>query len=200
MYLIQLQLPTHTCELIIQFKTFLLVSAEDDVVEIAAEAMISLIASPNDYENEMIAVTLQNYFLRPRYLHVNDVFSVDPKEYAQDRFYSCGLPTMPVMCFLVKSLKTRRNRQNSNVNSCYVLYGESTLIQQAQIHSYIPRRLGHSLSDNVLPRLNEGIRKMLSDKYPAALMEPLECLESCINPFLKRGNKNINLNVYNVYI
>ncbi|EZA52228.1 Peroxisomal biogenesis factor [Ooceraea biroi] len=162
-----------------------MLSSGGDVVDIAAEARISLIANPKEYENEMISVMLQNYFLYPRHLHVNDVFGIGAMEYAQDQFYSSGLPTMPVIYFLVKSLKLHRGGQSSSVNSCYVVYGESTLIQEAQIHSYVPRKHVRSFPDNVLARLNEETRKLLNDMYPSALMEPLEYLESCIMPFLK---------------
>jgi len=159
---------------------------DNNIVEIAAEAKISLIANPSNYKNKIIDVMLQNYFLHPRYLHVNDVFGIDAKEYAQDQFYSSGLATISVIYFVVKSLRYH-NKHINNMNSCYVIYGETTLIQMPQLHSYIPRKHIHSFPDNILTQLNEGIQKLLNDIYPSALIEPLEYLESCIMPFLKKG-------------
>jgi len=159
---------------------------DDDTVEIAAEAKISLIANPNNYKNKIIDTMLQNYFLYPRYLHVNDVFGIDPKKYAPDQFYSSVLPTMPVIYFVVKSLRNR-NKYISNINSCYVIYGETTLIQMPQLHSYIPRKHVHLFPNNVLTQLNEGIQKLLNNICPSVVIEPLEYLESCIMPFLKKG-------------
>lgn len=154
------------------------------MIEFASEARISLIASPYDCANETLDVMLQNYFLHPRFLHVNDVFRIDAKEHAQDRFYSSASPGISAMYFIVQALKVNRNGHGSNVNSCYVVRGESTLIQEAQVYSYIPQERVFSLSDGAFLRRNEVTP---NHKYPSALMEPLEHLESCIAPFLKKG-------------
>ncbi|EFN70620.1 Peroxisome assembly factor 2 [Camponotus floridanus] len=155
---------------------------EDDVVEFASEARISLIANPYDCATEMMDVMLENYFLHPRYLHVNDVFKIDAKEYAQDQFYLSGSPAICTMYFTVKSLKVDHHGRSDNVNGCYVVRGESTLIQQARVHDYIPRRHVFTFPES---------------KYPSALTEPLEHLVSCVRPFLK---KNVQLHVRPVFL
>lgn len=164
------------------------VPSEDDVIEFAAEARISLIANPYDCAVETLDVMLQNYFLRPRFLHVNDVFRINAKEYAQDRFYSSGFPGISAMYFIVRALKVNRNGHSSNINNCYVVRGESTLIQEAQVHDYIPQeQFRDLLPDGAFQ--NEVTQSSLNHKYPSALMEPLEHLESCITPFLKKGKQ-----------
>lgn len=148
---------------------------EDDVVEFASEARISLIANPYDCAAEMVDVMLENYFSQPRYLCVNDVFRIDAREYAQDRFYSSGSPATCTMYFTVKSLKVDHYGCSDSVNSCYVVRGESTLIQEARVHDYIPRKHVSAFAERV--------------GYPSALTEPLEHLISCITPFLKKGEE-----------
>jgi len=155
------------------------------VIEFATEARISLIANPYDCATETLDVVLQNYFLHPRFLHVNDVFRIDAKEHARDQFYSSGSPGIFAMCFVVRDLKVNCNGHSSSVNSCYVVRGESTLIQEAQIHDYIPQERVCSLPDDAFLRN----RVAPNGKYPSALMEPLEHLESCIAPFLQKGKQ-----------
>lgn len=145
---------------------------EDDIVEFASEARVSLITNP--IATETVDVMLENYFLRPRYLRVNDVFKIDAKEYAQDRFYSSRSPAICIMYFTVKSLKVNHHGCNSNVNGCYVVRGESTLIQEGRVHDYIPRR---------------HVSTFPESRYPSALTEPLEHLVSCVRPFLKKSKE-----------
>ncbi|XP_018358507.1 PREDICTED: peroxisome assembly factor 2 isoform X2 [Trachymyrmex cornetzi] len=138
---------------------------EDDVIEFASEARISLIANPYDCTTEILDVMLQNYFLHPRFLHVNDIFRIDAKEYAQDQFYSSGFAGISVMYFTVQALKVNRNGCSNSLNSCYV-------------------------QNRATP----------NHKYPSALMEPLEHLESCITLFLKKDLANVQLNVRPIFL
>ncbi|XP_050447681.1 peroxisome assembly factor 2 isoform X2 [Cataglyphis hispanica] len=163
-------------------ETCFILPLEDDVVDFASEAKISLITNPYDCATEMVDVMLENYFLHPRYLRINDVFRIDAKEYAQDRFYSSGSPAIYMMYFTVKSLKVDHHGRSDSVNDCYVVRGESTLIQEAQVHDYIPRR---------------HISTFLEGRYPSALMEPLEHLVSCVTPFLE---KNVQLYIRPVFL
>ncbi|XP_025154362.1 peroxisome assembly factor 2 isoform X2 [Harpegnathos saltator] len=151
---------------------------------------VSLITTSYDCTNEIMDAMLENYFLHPRYLHINDVIRIDAQEYAQDRFYTSGTPTNPVIFFIVKSLKFSRNSHHYNVNSCYVVRGLSTLIQEAEVHSYIPRKHIQPFSGEafVLPQ-NEETEKLPSTGYPSILMEAIEYLEMCITPFLKKDNQ-----------
>lgn len=165
------------------------VPLKDDAIEFATEAKISLIANPYDCATEMLDVMLQNYFSHPRFLHVNDMFRIDAKEHAQDQFYSSGSSGISAMYFLVRALKVNRNGHSSSVNSCYVVRGETTLIQEAQVHKYIPQECVYSLPDSAFLRRNGMTQESLNHKYPSALMEPLEHLESCITPFLKKGKR-----------
>ncbi|KAG5315044.1 PEX6 factor, partial [Pseudoatta argentina] len=169
---------------------------EDDVIEFASEARISLIANPYDCATEILDVMLQNYFLHPRFLHVNDIFRIDAKEHAQDQFYSSGFAGISVMYFIVQALKVNRDGCSNSLNSCYVVRGESTLIQEAQVHDYIPQERVCSLSNAFL----QQNRAASNHKYPSALMEPLEHLESYITLFLKKDLANVQLNVRPVFL
>ncbi|XP_072752107.1 peroxisomal ATPase PEX6 [Anoplolepis gracilipes] len=158
-------------------KSCFILPLKDDVVEFASEARISLIANPYACATKMVDVMLENYFSRPRYLRVNDVFKIDAREYAQDRLYSSGSPAICTMYFTVKSLKVNHHGCNDNINGCYVVRGESTLIQESRVHDYIPR-------------------KHVST-FPSALTEPLEHLIFCLTPFLK---KNVQLSIRPVFL
>lgn len=158
------------------------------MIEFATEVRISLIGNPHDCVTETLDVMIKNYFLHPRFLHVNDIFRIDAREHAQDLFYSSGSPGISARYFTVRALKVNRNGCSSNVNSCYVVLGESMLIQETQVlYDYIPRERIHSLPDNAFFRRNKTALRSLNHKYPSALMEPLEHLESCIMPFLRKG-------------
>ncbi|KAL0113101.1 hypothetical protein PUN28_012368 [Cardiocondyla obscurior] len=170
---------------------------EDNIIEFATEARISLIANQYDYATETLDVMLQNYFLYPRFLHVNDMFKIDMKEYAESQFYSSGPSVNYTAYFIVKTLKVNRNGCKISVNNCYVVRGESTLIQEAQVHDYIPRGRVYSFPNSALLRRNEDARKLLNYNYPSALAEPMKHLEFCITPFLK---KDIQLNVRPVFL
>lgn len=174
---------------------------EDDVVEFATEMTISLIGNPHDCVNEMLNVLVKNYFLHPRFLHVNDVFRIDAKEHAQDLFYSSGSPGISAKYFTVRALKVNHNGHSNNINSCYVVLGDTTFIQETQVlYDYIPRERIHSLTDSTFLRRDETMQRLLNHKYPSALMEPLEYLESCIMPFLKKDLADVQLNVRPVFL
>lgn len=125
---------------------------------------------------------LENYFLHPRYLHANDVIRIDAQEYAQDRFYTSGGPTNPVIYFTVKSLRLSHNGHRNNVCSCYVVRGVSALIQETEVHGYIPRRHVHRCTHEAFHR-----EKLPITEYPSVLLETTKHLELCIAPFLKKG-------------
>ncbi|XP_032685797.1 peroxisome assembly factor 2 isoform X2 [Odontomachus brunneus] len=163
--------------------------SKDDVIQFATEVKISLITTSYGCANEIMDTMLENYFLHPHYLHVNDVIRIDAQEYAQDRFYTSGTPTNPVIYFIVNSLKLSHNRHCYNVNSCYVVRGISTLIQETEVHSYIPRKHIHLFSNKAFLPENEKTEKLLNTKYPSVLLETMECLDSCITPFLRKGNQ-----------
>ncbi|XP_012526182.1 peroxisome assembly factor 2 [Monomorium pharaonis] len=179
-----------------------LLPLEDDAIEFATELRISLIGNPHDCAKEMIDTMVKNYFLHPRFLHVNDVFRIDPREHAQDLFYTSESPTISARYFTVRGLKVNRNGHSSNVNSSYVVLGESMLIQETQVlYDYIPRERVHSLPDSAFfAQGSEMVQRSLNHKYPSALMEPLEHLESCIMPFLKKDPADVLLNIRPVFL
>lgn len=155
------------------------------MIQFATEARISLISTSYDYAHEIMDTLLENYFLHPRYLHVNDVIRIDAREYAQDQFYTSGTPANPVIYFIVKSLRLSRKGHNYNVDNCYVVRGISTLIQEAEIHSYIPRKHIHTFADKTFSR-----GEPVDTGYPSVLVKNMKCLESCITPFMKNGKSS----------
>lgn len=149
------------------------VRSTDNAVRFASEARISLIANPYDCAVETVDYMLEEYFSHPRYLHVNDVININMDEYAKDRIYSSGSPAKPKLYFTVNSLKLDNHDTRYSVDSCYVVRGISTLIQEAQVHNYIPHKI-----------VNTG------DRFPSVLAEPFYHLISCIVPFIQKGKKN----------
>ncbi|XP_014488358.1 PREDICTED: peroxisome assembly factor 2 [Dinoponera quadriceps] len=163
----------------------------DDVIQFATEAKIFSITTSCDCSSQMVDVMLANYFLHPRYLHVNDVIRIDAQEYAQDRFYTSGTSANPVIYLAVKSLRLSRNRRHYNVDSCYVVRGISTLVQEAEVHSYIPRKHVHLLSGKACSWQQDETEKLSNIGYPSVLMATIEYLESCIAPFLKDSQLHV---------
>ncbi|XP_012277293.1 peroxisome assembly factor 2 isoform X2 [Orussus abietinus] len=67
--------------------TYFIMPSYNISVKFATEAMVSLVRNPFDCSDELIDAALQSYFSQPRYLRVDDLFSIDIKEYAPEYFY-----------------------------------------------------------------------------------------------------------------
>lgn len=151
---------------------------KDNTVRFAAEAKISVISNPYDTTNGMISALLENYFSEPRLLRKNDLFGIDVKECISDQVYLLSNSSVSVIYFKVNTIKVN-NKDCISSESSYILHGETTLIQEPNIQSYIPRK--HLYLDRTMEELIEP--------YPPSFAAPLEHLERCILPFINCGEK-----------
>ena len=163
-----------------------LLPIKDNTVKFAAEAKISMISNPYDTTNDMISTLLENYFSEPRLLRKTDIFGIDVKECVSDQVYLHSNSSVSVIYFKVNTIKVNNKDCTSSV-SAYILHGETTLIQEANIRSYIPRK--HLYLD--------GTAEELIEPYPPSFAAPLEHLERCILPFI---NCNIQLPIKPIFL
>lgn len=159
-----------------QFFQSFSVPAKDDTINFAREAKISMISNQYESTDNLISTLLENYFSEPRFLRKNDLFSINIKEYILDQMYLHTNPLLSVIYFKVNSI-INDNRDFTDSDTSYILYGETTLIQEPDIHSYLPQK--HFI-------YNQPKEKYVNS-YPSSLAAPLEQLERCILPFINHG-------------
>ncbi|XP_076659143.1 peroxisomal biogenesis factor 6 [Halictus rubicundus] len=147
-----------------------LLPIKDNTVNFAAVARISLISNSHEYTNDLIATILEDYFSEPRFLRKNDLFAIN----AKDQIYSHSNPLLSVIYFKVNTIKAKENVNCRVKDGCYILREETTLIQESDVHSYLPRR--HSYLD---------AKEKLVEPYPPNFTNVLIHLENCILPFIK---------------
>ncbi|CAK9831123.1 Peroxisome assembly factor 2 [Anthophora retusa] len=155
-------------------KCFLL-PAKDDIVNFAKEIKISMISNPYESSDDLINALLENYFSEPRFLSNNDLFGIDIREHIWDQIYSHTNPLMSVIYFKVNSIIINDNEKCTTSNSSYILRGETSLILESNVHSYLPQKYSHCNETN----------EKYTESYPPNLATPLEHLKHCILPFIK---------------
>ncbi|KZC12881.1 Peroxisome assembly factor 2 [Dufourea novaeangliae] len=143
-------------------------------VNFAVEAKISMISNSYEYTNDLISALLEDYFSEPRFLRKSDLFCINLKEHISDQLYLHSNPSMSVIYFKVNAVKVNENLSYAVKDCCYILRGETTLIQESDVHSYLPDRQSHL-----------DTKEKLIEPYPPCFLEPLKHLEQCILPFLK---------------
>ncbi|OAD59072.1 Peroxisome assembly factor 2 [Eufriesea mexicana] len=167
-------------------KCFLL-PAKDDTISFATEARISMISNPYETTDNLISTLLENYFSKPRFLRKNDLFGINIKEYILDQMYLHINPLMSIIYFKVNSIIIDNNRNCTARNISYILHGITTLIQEPNVHSYLPQKHFNS----------NKIRKKYEESYPPSLITPLKYLEHCILPFIKH---DIQLDIKPIFL
>ncbi|XP_054006126.1 peroxisomal ATPase PEX6 [Hylaeus anthracinus] len=167
--------------------TCFLLPIKHNFVSFATEVKISMISNPYESTNDVVSTVLENYFSKPRFLRRNDLFGINVKEHISDQVYLHSNPSLSVIYFKVNSIKVVDNKNCTNNNCSYILRGETTLIQEPNIHSYLPRK--HSYL--------EETTEMLIEPYPPNFKEPLEHLEHCILPFI---NCDIRLPIKPIFL
>lgn len=150
--------------------------AKDDTVSFAGEAKISMISNQYESTDNLINILLENYFSEPKFLRKNDLFGINIKEHILDQIYLHTNSSVSVIYFKVNSI-INDNGDYTNDGS-YILYAETTLVQESDVHSYLPQK--HFV-------YNE-IEEKYVNSYPPSLIAPLEHLERCILPFIKHGD------------
>lgn len=164
--------------------------AGEEALPFAAEARVSMILNPYDCSNDLTDSLLEAYFKVPRYLRAKDVFGVDVKQYAADFFYSAKNFGLGRVHFRVNDLRVKhRDQVESTGNGCYVLNGETTLVQTAHVHSYLPREFVESTGVQVDGKFCDRIEDCCIDNCPTLLEEPLHALQACVMPFLQKGSE-----------
>ncbi|XP_043580377.1 peroxisome assembly factor 2 isoform X1 [Bombus pyrosoma] len=166
-------------------KCFLL-PTKDDTINFAREAKISMISNQYEITDNLISTLLENYFSEPRFLRKNDLFGINIKEYIMEHMYLHTNPLLSVIYFKVNSI-INDNRDFTDSDTSYILYGETTLIQEPDIHSYLPQK--HFI-------YNQTKQKYVNS-YPSSLAAPLEQLERCILPFIKH---DIQLSIKPIFL
>ncbi|XP_033328747.2 peroxisomal biogenesis factor 6 isoform X1 [Megalopta genalis] len=147
-----------------------LLPIKDDSVSFAAEAKISMISNSYECTNDLIIAVLEDYFSEPRFLRKNDLFAIN----AKNQFYSHSNPSLAVIYFKVNFVKIKENVNSTVKNGCYILREETTLIQESNIHSYLPQRYFYL-----------DAKEKLLEPYPPNFTKLLTHLEHCILPFIK---------------
>ncbi|XP_076391593.1 peroxisomal biogenesis factor 6 isoform X2 [Megachile rotundata] len=149
-----------------------LLPIKQSVINFAEEAKVSMISNPHEITDDLINILLENYFSEPRFLRKNDIFSIDVKGHVLDQMYLHINSLTSVVHFKVNTIIINRTECTT---SCYILRGETTLVQEPNVHSYLPRK--HSYYDQ--------LKETLIELYPSSIAVPLEHLERCILPFIK---------------
>ncbi|KAI4492416.1 hypothetical protein M0804_002207 [Polistes exclamans] len=169
-----------------------LVPTIDNIINFASEAKVSLISNPYDCSTNLIDVLLKNYFSKPRFLRWKDVFSINVKEYAKDHIYSTNqIPSMVYFKIIAQKLG------NDLISKgCFIVQGETSLIQINNIQSYFPCKKSYLLLDKLITEIDLDYNYYL-ETYPPTLIESSNSLKDCILPFI---NCDIQLHVKPVFL
>ncbi|XP_043499397.1 peroxisome assembly factor 2 isoform X1 [Polistes fuscatus] len=170
------------------------VSTIDNIINFASEVKVSLISNPYDCSTNLIDVLLKNYFSKPRFLRWKDVFSINVKEYAKDHIYSTNqIPSMIYFKIIAQKLG------NDLISKgCFIVQGETSLIQVNNIHSYIPCKKSYLLLDKLIWITKTDLDyNYYLETYPPTLVESSNSLKDCILPFIK---SDIQLHIKPVFL
>lgn len=151
------------------------VPVKENIVNFAKEAKVSMISNPYEITDNLTSILLENYFSEPRFLRKNDIFGIDVKEHVLDQMYLHINYLIPIIYFKVNTIVIK---DKTCTNGCYILHGETTLIQEPNVHSYLPGKCSYY----------DASKEKLIELYPSGVAASLEHLERCILPFIKYGN------------
>lgn len=136
-----------------------------------------------EFTHEILDLALTNYFSTPRFLRARDVVAIDLRYYASGCFYSNADPKLHSINFRVNSVTVNQFNDYSK-NGSYVLYNETSLIQEAYVHSYLPKKFLRAL-----PGKTDKLENCFIDTCPPSLKQPMKQLKSCVLPFLQKGKE-----------
>ncbi|XP_015122617.1 peroxisome assembly factor 2 [Diachasma alloeum] len=165
--------------------TYFILPAGGEPQQFANEVKISMISNPYDCPSDLIDTVLKNYFSNPKYLRKNDVITVDVKECSPGLYYSLPSPQLRLLHFRVTSIAIDGNK---TLEPAYVCQTESTLIQEGEIHQYLPRNFKLSVQGLKNPTIEGEFQRGSLDNCPGFLKKYLRELESCILPFITSDN------------
>ncbi|XP_063995346.1 peroxisomal ATPase PEX6 [Diachasmimorpha longicaudata] len=165
--------------------TYFILPAGDEPHRFASEVKISMISNPYDCPNDLVDIVLNNYFSSPKYLRKNDIITADIKELAPGLYYSLPSPQLRLLHFRVNSVTIEGKR---TLKPAYVYQTESTLIQEGEIHHYLPRNFKLSVQGLQNSTIVEEFQRGAVDNCPEFLEKYLKELEACILPFITSDN------------
>lgn len=143
-----------------------------DITSTAVEIKISLISNPQDCSENLIREVLKKFFSNPKFLRLNDKFSIDIINWVPETKYSLHDLKSRTLYFKVNDLKTKNNSKSG-----FVIYNVTTVIQDCNVNSYIPCKCICDIS----------IAKLIAPYSrcpPPFLREKLSEILFYINPFL----------------
>lgn len=155
----------------------ILVPVNEHITSCATEVKISLVANPHNYTEDLINSTLQSYFTNPKYLRKNDIFEVDFNTHLPESKYCLADPNLDVLYYKVNEVKTEKEINNND--GTFAVFGKTTVIQESNVHSYLPRKCFCDMS-------YDSVRDF-STYWPPAIKDVLHNLQSCIAPFLQKS-------------
>ncbi|XP_058789652.1 peroxisomal ATPase PEX6 isoform X2 [Phymastichus coffea] len=166
---------------------YFLVPINEHVTSFATEVKVSLIHNPYNYNEDLLNDALQSYFTTPKYLRENDIIKVDFKSYLPEFKYYIVDSNLDILYFKVNKVNTENKINGKNGN--FAVYGKTTVIQESNVNSYLPRKCFCNVSFDAI--------KNTSNYWPPIMRETLQNLQSCIDPFLQ---KDIFIDVNPVFL
>lgn len=145
-----------------------------DSAPTVTELKISLVLNPHDCSEDLIRDLLKNYFSTPKFIRLHDIFTTSLKEHAPESKYYFHDSKLNKLHFKINYLKTEKN-----LNSGFVVYDTTTMIQENNVNGYIPCRCICDISFTKI--LNQ------IERWPPVLNQKLTEIQSLITPFLQNG-------------
>lgn len=152
---------------------------EKGTFECAKKAAVSLVTSTHNYSDHLTRILLETYFATPRFLRTNDIFCTNVKEFAPEFFYTNECPNLTRLYFKVNLV------DDKFCPGKYILKGETELVQQNNVRSYVPKQTLHETT-----KVEFEFAKNYKDNCPPGLHTSLLELEKCVAPFLQKGKKS----------
>lgn len=131
-------------------------------------------------------------------MRLNDLFSIDVKEYAKDLTYS--VTQIPSKIYF--KIKSQKLNGNPIGKGCFIVQGETALIQENNINDYLPCKKSYLLPEKIISRLTckDSDNNYYLETYSPVLVESSNSLKDCILPFMKSGENYIIIIVLYTYV
>ncbi|KAK3925435.1 Peroxisome assembly factor 2 [Frankliniella fusca] len=131
----------------------------------ASKAVVSWVEQPLVMDSSIFSACLNGYFQVPHHLHGGDVFKVELSKYAPEVPLAPGKFAMKDVYFLVKSIdgENYSNVRNSSESIGFLIAkGETTLVQDINVHCFLPSSTLSSIStlSSLVPKYPEGLKKV----------------------------------------
>lgn len=154
------------------------------VLRHATKAVVSCVEQPQAIDNGILSACLTGYFQVPHHLHKGDIFKVELSKHAPEVTLAPGKFAMKDVYFLVKSIdgESYDGVRNSGESFGFLIAkGETTLVQDVNVHCFLPSSTLLSIStlSSPIPKYPEGLKKEYDKLIKATL------------PFLKGTSRGL---------